>query len=185
LKYTDPSGFETEGEYDGDREAGGASDNQAEVNDFNGSEESGDGSKDSFEDRARYDSRITEQNNKELSRLNLQYKVDTVTRFLSELFNVFGMIIGALAPKSLKGINQKQLNNIKRFNKKIPANSKKSIEIEQAKDSLTVRATSPGNVPGSKAVYEKQMDINGVTTKYTKTTYDPKGNVVHEKNKMK
>ncbi|MGP2655919.1 RHS repeat-associated core domain-containing protein [Malaciobacter sp. WC5094] len=110
LKYTGPSGFETEGEYDGGREAAGGNDNQAEENDFNSSEESGDGSGDSFEDRARYDSRITEQNNKELSRLNLQYKVDTVINFIRDLFTVGDIVFGTLIGKRVglaKGLKSK------------------------------------------------------------------------------
>jgi hypothetical protein len=47
-----------------------------------------------------------------------------------------------------------------------------------------VQATSPGKVPGSKAVYEKQIDVTGKTTQYTKTTYDPAGNIVHVKDKI-
>ncbi|MGP2655913.1 RHS repeat domain-containing protein [Malaciobacter sp. WC5094] len=65
---------------------------------------SGDVSGNSFKDRAKYDSRINEHNRNELSRLNLQYKVDKVTKVLSEVFNALGMIVGVLAPKSLKGV---------------------------------------------------------------------------------
>ena len=42
----------------------------------------------------------------------------------------------------------------------------------------------PGKVPGSKAVYQKAVDANGVTTSFTKTTFDPQGNIVHIKNKL-
>jgi hypothetical protein len=47
-----------------------------------------------------------------------------------------------------------------------------------------VQATSPGKVPGSKAVYEKQIDVNGKTIQYTKTTYDPQDEIVHVKDKI-
>lgn len=47
-----------------------------------------------------------------------------------------------------------------------------------------MQATSPGRVPGSKAVYEKQINATGKTTQYTKTTYDPQGNIVHVKDKI-
>ena len=47
-----------------------------------------------------------------------------------------------------------------------------------------MQATSPGKVTGSKAVYEKQIDATGKTTQYTKTTYDPEGNIVHIKDKI-
>lgn len=38
-------------------------------------------------------------------------------------------------------------------------------------------------VSGSKAVCEKQIDVNGKTVQFTKTTYDSKGNIVHVKDK--
>lgn len=50
---------------------------------------------------------------------------------------------------------------------------------------MAAQATSPGRVPGSKAVYEKQIDTAGKTIQSTKTTYDPKGNIVHVKDKLK
>ncbi|MCP4745552.1 MAG: hypothetical protein GY874_05330 [Desulfobacteraceae bacterium] len=74
---------------------------------------------------------------------------------------------------------------MKRFNKKIPANSKNNTKTHSLpNDALSVQATSPGKVPGSKAVYEKQIDVAGKTTQYTKTTYDPLGNIVHVKDKI-
>jgi len=45
-------------------------------------------------------------------------------------------------------------------------------------------AEVPGRVPGSKAVYQKVVDPEGVTTGLTKTTFDPHGNVVHIKDKL-
>ncbi|KKO46415.1 hypothetical protein WG68_06530 [Arsukibacterium ikkense] len=75
--------------------------------------------------------------------------------------------------------------NIKRFIQKAPANAKTSIEQKSLpNDGVAVQATSPGNVPGSKAVYEKQIDSNGNTVQYTKTTYDPDGEIVHVKDKI-
>ena len=41
----------------------------------------------------------------------------------------------------------------------------------------------PGRIPGSKAVYEKQVDARGVTISHTKTTYAPNGSIVHVKQK--
>jgi hypothetical protein len=41
----------------------------------------------------------------------------------------------------------------------------------------------PGKVPGSKAIYRKEVDYQGNTVSITKTTIDPKGEVVHEKDK--
>ncbi|MFJ5536655.1 hypothetical protein [Vreelandella titanicae] len=83
----------------------------------------------------------------------------------------------------IPNINQEA--NIRRFRKKVPANAKDSIEVRQLPNGgVAVQATSPGNVPGSKAVYEKQIDVNGNTIQATKTTYDPQGNIVHVKDKI-
>jgi len=81
--------------------------------------------------------------------------------------------------------NLAQQRNFKRFKKKIPANAKENIEIFMIpNDGIAVQATSPGLVAGSKAVYEKQIDVNGITIQYTKTTYNPSGNIVHVKDKI-
>lgn len=75
--------------------------------------------------------------------------------------------------------------NMNRFFKKIPANAKNNVETHALPNGGTaVQATSPGKVPGSKAVYEKQIDSNGTTIQTTKTTYDPEGNIVHVKDKI-
>ncbi len=49
---------------------------------------------------------------------------------------------------------------------------------------LACLSQSHGKVPGSKSVYEKQIDVNGKTIQATKTTYDPKGNIIHVKEKI-
>ncbi|WP_232847055.1 RHS repeat-associated core domain-containing protein [Shewanella nanhaiensis] len=86
--------------------------------------------------------------------------------------------------KPLKAADKIQ-ENIKRFTKKVPANAKDNIEQHTLPDGgVAVQATSPGIVPGSKAVYEKQIDSSGTTIQATKTTYDPKGNIVHVKDKL-
>ncbi len=81
--------------------------------------------------------------------------------------------------------NLAQQKNIERFKKKIPSNARENIEIYHlSNDGVAIQATSPGKVPGSKAVYEKQIDVNGKTIQYTKTTYDPNGLIVHVKDKI-
>lgn len=45
------------------------------------------------------------------------------------------------------------------------------------------QSKKPGNVPGSYAIYYKEVDANGKTIKVYKDTYDNKGNFVHRKNK--
>ena len=46
------------------------------------------------------------------------------------------------------------------------------------------KTVKPGNVPGSRAEYYKEVDAFGVTTACYKLTYDPQGNLVHRKDKM-
>jgi len=78
-----------------------------------------------------------------------------------------------------------QLKNIGRFEKKLPANAKDSLAVKPLPNNgVAVQATSPGRAPGSSAVYEKQIDEAGTTIQYTKTTYDPAGNIVHVKDKL-
>ena len=75
--------------------------------------------------------------------------------------------------------------NINRFRKKVPSNAKESLSVRELPNGgVAVQATSPGNVPGSKAVYEKQINSNGDTIQATKTTYDPSGDIVHVKDKL-
>jgi hypothetical protein len=93
----------------------------------------------------------------------------------------------ALGKAVAKGVTQnaQQAANLKRFQKKIPSNSKESVELRELPNGgVAAQATSPGKVPGSKAVYEKQIDVNGKTVQTTKTTYDSQGNIVHVKDKL-
>ena len=46
-----------------------------------------------------------------------------------------------------------------------------------------IKMENPGRVPGSKAIYYKEIDANGKTLRVYKETYDPQGNLVHIKEK--
>jgi hypothetical protein len=82
-------------------------------------------------------------------------------------------------------MNAQQSENLARFLKKIPANSRNNVKISKLPNgNIKFTATSPGRVPGSKAIYEKIVDSQGRTIGYTKTTYDQYGNVVHIKDKI-
>ena len=62
---------------------------------------------------------------------------------------------------------------------------KNNIEIYKTTNyNIVFKATSSGKVPGSKAEYIKTIDKNGKTISYNKITYDPKGNIVHNKDKF-
>ena len=59
------------------------------------------------------------------------------------------------------------------------------FRVERARHGgFMFRATKPGNVPGSRAVYFKTLDAFGETTDVFKITYDNHGNFVHKKDKM-
>ena len=91
----------------------------------------------------------------------------------------------ARAGKQAIKLTSEQEKNVGRFAKKVPANAKESISMKRLQnDGIAVQARSPGRVSGSSAVYEKQIDSSGKTIQYTKTTYDPDGNIVHVKDKL-
>ncbi len=72
----------------------------------------------------------------------------------------------------------------KRFVSKIPANSKASVTTEKLSDGgYLFSASSPGRVPGSRAIYQKWINSSGQTVKYLKTTFGPTGNIIHIKPK--
>jgi hypothetical protein len=78
-----------------------------------------------------------------------------------------------------------QLDSLQRFIRKLPANAKRTIVLHSLPNNgLAARALSPGRVPGSHAIYEKQMDSSGSTIQYTKTTYDNFGTMISVKDKI-
>lgn len=82
-------------------------------------------------------------------------------------------------------VNAAQAKNIARFTGKLPANAKANVDVKALPGGgAAAQGTSAGRVPGSSAVYEKQIDAAGSTTQYTKTTYDPSGSIVHVKDKI-
>jgi hypothetical protein len=81
--------------------------------------------------------------------------------------------------------NVAQTANIDRFLKKIPANARDDVQLTNLpNEGVAAQASSAGRVPGSKAVYEKQIDVTGKTIQYTKTTYGPDGGIIHVKDKL-
>ncbi len=81
-------------------------------------------------------------------------------------------------------LNPEQAANLARFEKKLPAGAGPTKVHDLPIGGKAFQAEVPGRVPGSKAVYEKQLDANGMTTGYTKTTYAPAGDIVHVKDKI-
>ena len=91
----------------------------------------------------------------------------------------------AKAAAAATDLTAAQLKNVERFMGKVPANAKESLTVRaMPNEGVAAQAVSTGRVPGSSAVYEKQIDATGKTIQYTKTTYDPAGNIVHVKDKI-
>ena len=64
------------------------------------------------------------------------------------------------------------------------SNAYKNFSVEMLENgNYVAKMTKPGNVPGSEAVYIKEISPNGNTIRVFKETYDPLGNLVHIKNK--
>jgi hypothetical protein len=80
-------------------------------------------------------------------------------------------------------LTESQASNLARFNQKLPKGST-GTQVHKLGDGVMFTAEVPGKVPGSKAVYQKAVDANGVTTRFTKTTFDPLGKIVHIKSKL-
>lgn len=107
-------------------------------------------------------------------------------------FGVLGAIGGSISRDSATGQvsnvavpNAAQAKNIQRFTSKLPANAKDNVKVNPLPNGgVAAQGVSPGNVPGSSALYEKQNDSSGKTVQFTKTTTAPDGTVVHVKDKI-
>lgn len=101
---------------------------------------------------------------------------------------VAGGAAAALAnPRTVQVLNTAGtvLSNFSRFVSKVPANAKSSALMEKLENgTYRFTATSAGNVPGSRAIYEKTVDAAGRTIGYIKTTIAPDGSIVHIKDKF-
>ena len=87
------------------------------------------------------------------------------------------------AIKSVNNLPSKIQAKVKSFFKG-SSNSYTNYSVKAKSDSSYIaEMTKPGNVPGSKAIYYKEIDSMGNTIKVYKKTYDPTGKLVHTKNK--
>jgi len=84
------------------------------------------------------------------------------------------------------GLNASQLKNLGRFEKNLPSNASPTIIRQLPAGSKSFQATVPArNIPGSYAIYEKQVDVNGFTLEFTKTTVSRDATLVHMKDKIR
>jgi|GEM_PF-2201024 len=110
--------------------------------------------------------------------LNYLARVKRIQRLAGLLKNKFS--------KATKGtLNPQQAKNLARFDKKKPANSTDTVIRDLPGGGKAFQADSAAqNIPGSFARFEKQIDSAGKTTQFTKTTFGPKGEIVHVKDKI-
>lgn len=87
------------------------------------------------------------------------------------------------ALKSIESLPTEVQSSVKSFFKG-GSNAYTDFTVEQAANgNYMVKMIKPGNVPGSKAVYYKEIGADGSTIKVYKYTFDPAGNLVHTKDK--
>lgn len=93
-----------------------------------------------------------------------------------------GSLFRSVQTVDVKTLTISQAKNLRRFDQKLPKKADK-IQILRSKNGQRIfRADVPANhIPGSFARYEKIVDKTGNTISYTKTTYGPKGEVIHVK----
>ena len=93
---------------------------------------------------------------------------------------------GPTKSAALKNVNQLPQNirkSTKSFFKGSSNNYNNYSIVKNQNGTYTVTMENPGRVPGSKAIYYKIIDSNGKTIRVYKETFDPKGNLVHRKEK--
>ena len=90
--------------------------------------------------------------------------------------------VGGAPTAATPTLTAAQAANLKRFNKRAPANST-GTAIDSLGDDIIFTAISPGRTSGM-AVYQKVVNSSGRTTQYIKTTFDNRGNYVHIKDKV-
>jgi len=87
---------------------------------------------------------------------------------------------------STEGMNASQLKNLERFEKNLPNGAGSTIVRELPDGGKAFQSIVPArNIPGSYAVYEKQVDAKGVTLEFTKTTVAPDATIIHVKDKIR
>ena len=110
--------------------------------------------------------------------------IGNISDVSSSLKSGKGLYSNAGSNVSRSSIPQNQTQNLRRFERKVPAGNTGTRIIDTGSGNVVFSSEVPGNVPGSKAIYEKHVDSSGKTISYYKTTYDNNGNIVHIKDKL-
>ncbi|MBI4847635.1 MAG: hypothetical protein HY808_03540, partial [Nitrospirae bacterium] len=82
------------------------------------------------------------------------------------------------------GLSDDILRSLMRFEKKLPAKAGTISIHNLPMGGKAFISEVPGRVLGSKAIYEKQLDVTGKTIGYYKTTIGPDGKIIHVKDKI-
>ena len=111
-------------------------------------------------------------------------------RTVSQLKSYRKMVAEGIDPKVAadrvtSDLTEAQRSNLERFNGKFRKDLAETEIHNLPSGGKAYQKDVPAtNIPGSKAVYEKQVSPEGQTINYTKTTYDSSGNIVHVKDKL-
>jgi RHS repeat-associated protein len=89
-----------------------------------------------------------------------------------------------LSEAAIESLNTEQAANLARFEAKLPNGAKPTKICDLPSGGKAFQSEVPGRVPGSSAIYEKQVDAFGNTVQYTKTTIAPDGSIVSVKQKF-
>lgn len=77
-------------------------------------------------------------------------------------------------------LNEAQQKKLGDFEKSLPKSAEKVSVRDLPNGGKVFQADVPArNIPGSFARYEKQIDVMGNTTSFTKTTFGPDGRIIH------
>ena len=87
------------------------------------------------------------------------------------------------AIKKIKLLPKKIQSSYTKYVKDTTTNKYTDYKITKNGSGYIYQSKKPGNVPGSYAIYYKEVDSSGKTIKVYKDTYDNKGHLVHRKNK--
>lgn len=88
------------------------------------------------------------------------------------------------AIKSIKNLPNALQEKAKGFFQKASNKYTDFIVEQKSAGDYSLSMTKPGDVPGSKAIYCKEISPDGETLKVYKQSFDPYGNLIHTKNKL-
>lgn len=90
------------------------------------------------------------------------------------------------AIKDVDNLPKEIQDSVTKFFKEKATNKYTDFIVEKSSEgNYIMKMTKPGDVPGSKAIYYKKITPDGKTLDVFKESFDPAGNLIHNKNKIK